>query len=302
VKFVRIGRPGNEYPGAIDSDGGLRDLSTVVADIAGSVLLPESQAKLRGIDLATLPLVTGSPRLGPCVGSVGKFICIGLNYFDHAAEAGMAVPVEPVVYMKATSAICGANDNVMLPRDAQKMDWEVELGVVIGQEAKYVTQDEALNHVAGYCVINDLSDRASQLEGTGQWVKGESADTFGPIGPWLVTADEVPNPQDLDLWLEVDGHRYQSGSTSKMVFGVAQLVSYLSTYMSLQPGDMIATGTPPGVGLGQKPPVYLHAGNVITLGIDGLGQQRQLVVPFAPPHGEVHGHEGDFSLAAPAVR
>ena len=302
MKLVRIGRPGNEYPGAIDSEGGLRDLSTVVADIAGSALFPGSLVKLRGINLATLPRVSGSPRLGPCVGSVGKFICIGLNYSDHAAEAGMAVPVEPVVFMKATSAICGANDNIMLPRGAQKMDWEVELGVVIGQEAKYVTQDDALKHVAGYCVVNDFSDRALQLEGTGQWVKGKSADTFGPIGPWLVTTDEVPNPQDLGLWLEVDGHRYQSGSTSKMVFGVAQLVSYLSCCMSLQPGDIIATGTPPGVGLGQKPPVYLREGNVVTLGIDGLGQQRQLVVPFASPQRDVHGHESAFSLAAPAVR
>ena len=212
MKLVRIGRPGVEYPGAIDSEGGLRDLSTVVADVAGSVLLPESLAKLRGINLATLPRVSGSPRLGPCVGSVGKFICIGLNYSDHAAEAGMPSPVEPVVFMKATSAICGANDNIVLPRGAQKVDWEVELGVVIGLEAKYVTPKDALKHVAGYCVVNDLSDRALQLEGTGQWVKGKSADTFGPIGPWLVTADEVPDPQQLGLWLEVDGQGYQSGS------------------------------------------------------------------------------------------
>lgn len=302
MKLVRIGRPGNEYPGAIDSEGRIRDLSTVVADIAGSALLPESLAKLREINLATLPYVSGSPRLGPCVGSVGKFICIGLNYSDHAAEAGMAAPFEPVVFMKATSAICGANDNIVLPRGAQKVDWEVELGVIIGKEAKYVTQDDALKHVAGYCVVNDLSDRALQLEGTGQWVKGKSADTFGPIGPWLVTTDEVPNPQDLGLWLEVDGRRYQSGSTSKMVFGVAQLVSYLSGCMSLQPGDIIATGTPPGVGLGQKPPVYLREGNVVKLGIDGLGQQSQLVVPFASLQREVHGHENAFSLATPSVR
>ena len=241
----------------------------------------QSLAKLRQLNPLTLPLVSGSPRLGPCVGSVGKFICIGLNYSDHAAESGMAVPAEPVVFMKATSAICGPNDNVVIPRNAKKTDWEVELGVVIGKEAKYVREDDALSHVAGYCVVNDLSERAFQLEGTGQWVKGKSADTFGPIGPWLVTADEVPNPQSLNLWLEVDGHRYQNGSTSTMVFGVAHLVSYLSRFMSLQPGDIISTGTPPGVGLGQKPPVYLREGNVMTLGVEGLGEQRQRVVPFA---------------------
>ncbi len=281
MKLLRFGNPGAEKPGALDADGGLRDLSGVVSDIAGSSLLPESLAKLRQLNLATLPLVSGSRRLGPCVGSVGKFICIGLNYSDHAAESGMAVPVEPVVFMKATSAICGPNDDVMIPRNSRKTDWEVELGFVIGKEAKYVSEDDALSHVAGYCVVNDLSERAFQLEGTGQWVKGKSADTFGPIGPWLVTADEVPNPQNLNLWLEVDGHRYQNGSTSTMVFGVAHLVSYLSRFMSLQPGDLISTGTPPGVGLGQKPPVYLREGNVMTLGVQGLGVQRQRVVPFA---------------------
>jgi 2-keto-4-pentenoate hydratase/2-oxohepta-3-ene-1,7-dioic acid hydratase in catechol pathway len=217
-------------------------------------------------------------RLGACVGSVGKFICIGINYSDHAAESGMEVPVEPIVFMKATSAICGPDDDVELPRGSQKSDWEVELGVVIGRKAKYVLKQDALSYVAGYCVINDLSERAFQLEGTGQWVKGKSADTFGPIGPWLVTADEVPDPQSLRLWLEVDGHRYQDGSTRTMVFGVAHLVSYLSQFMSLDPGDIISTGTPPGVGLGQKPPVYLRPGNVMRLGIDGLGEQRQLVV------------------------
>ena len=235
----------------------------------------------RQLDLGALPIVAGSPRLGPCVGAVGKFLCIGLNYSDHAAESGMAVPAEPVLFTKATSAICGPNDNVIIPRGSLKTDWEVELGVVIGKEAKYVEEAAALSHVAGYCVVNDLSERAFQLEGTGQWVKGKSADTFGPIGPWLVTADELPDPQNLHLWLQVDGHRYQNGSTSTMVFGVAHLVSYLSRFMSLQPGDIISTGTPPGVGLGQKPPVYLRPGNVMTLGIDGLGQQRQLVVPFA---------------------
>ncbi len=214
------------------------------------------------------------------MGSVGKFICIGLNYSDHAAESGMTVPVEPVVFMKATSAICGPNDNVVIPLNAKKTDWEVELGVVIGKEAKYVREEDSLSYIVGYCVVNDLSERAFQLEGTGQWVKGKSADTFGPIGPWLVTADEVPNPQNLHLWLDVDGHRYQNGATTTMIFGVAYLVSYLSRFMSLWPGDIISTGTPPGVGLGQKPPVYLRAGNVMTLGIEGLGQQRQLVVPF----------------------
>jgi len=280
MKLVRYGNPGEERPGLLDSHGALRDFYAFVPDIAGSVLLPASLEKLRALDPATLPLVPGSPRLGPCVGAVGKFICIGLNYSDHAAESNMAVPAEPVVFMKATSAICGPHDQVIIPRGALKMDWEVELGVVIGKEAKYVEEADALNHVAGYCVVNDLSERAFQLEGTGQWVKGKSADTFGPIGPWLVTADEIPDPQNLHLWLEVDGHRYQSGSTSTMVFGVAHLVSYLSRYMSLQPGDIISTGTPPGVGLGQKPPVYLHPGNIITLGVEGLGEQRQEVVPY----------------------
>jgi len=281
MKLVRFGTAGEERPGVLDAEEKLRDLSGVVADISGSTLLPASLQRLNQLDLSKLPRVEGSPRLGPCVGAVGKFICIGLNYSDHAAESGMAVPKEPVVFMKATSAICGPTDDVMIPRNAAKVDWEVELGVVIGKEAKYVEEEDALSYVAGYCVVNDLSERAFQLEGTGQWVKGKSADTFGPIGPWLVTADEVPDPQNLLLWLEVDGYRYQSGSTSTMVFGVAHLVSYLSRYMSLQPGDIISTGTPPGVGLGQKPPVYLCAGNVIRLGVDGLGEQRQTVVPFA---------------------
>jgi 2-keto-4-pentenoate hydratase/2-oxohepta-3-ene-1,7-dioic acid hydratase in catechol pathway len=260
----------------------MRDLSDVISEIDGSVFASETLARLKGIDPADLPLVEGTPRIGPCIASVGKFICIGLNYSDHAAESGMAVPKEPVVFMKATSAIIGPNDDVMIPRDAQKTDWEVELGVVIGREAKYVTEADALSYVGGYCVVNDLSERAFQLEGTGQWVKGKSADTFGPIGPWLVTADEVPDPQNLHLWLEVDGHRFQDGSTRTMVFGVAHLVSYLSRFMSLQPGDIISTGTPPGVGLGQRPPVYLRAGNVMRLGVEGLGQQVQTVVPFQP--------------------
>lgn len=283
MKLLRYGNPGAERPAMLDSDGALRDLSGIVSDIAGSALLPDSLQKLRQLDPASLPLVSGSPRLGACVGAVGKFICIGLNYSDHAAESGVAVPAEPVLFMKATSAICGPNDDVVIPRGSEKTDWEVELGIVIGTEAKYIDEADALAYVAGYCVVNDVSERAFQLEGTGQWVKGKSADTFGPIGPWLVTTDEVPNPQNLPLWLEVDGHRYQNGSTGSMVFGVAHLVSYLSRYMSLQPGDIISTGTPPGVGFGQKPQVYLRPGNIITLGIDGLGQQRQTVVPYTGP-------------------
>jgi 2-keto-4-pentenoate hydratase/2-oxohepta-3-ene-1,7-dioic acid hydratase in catechol pathway len=265
----------------LDSEGAIRDLSDALPDLAGSSLFPEALEKLRLLKPATLSLVPGSPRLGPCVGSTGKFVCIGLNYSDHAAESGMALPEEPVVFMKATSAICGPNDNIIIPRNARKVDWEAELCVVIGREAKYISEEHALSHVAGYCVANDVSERAFQLEGTGQWVKGKSADTFGPIGPWLVTADEVPDPQNLHLWLDVDGHRYQNGSTNTMIFGVPYLISYLSRFMSLQPGDIISTGTPPGVGLGQKPPVYLRAGNIVTLGIEGLGQQRHQVVPFA---------------------
>ena len=278
MKLVRFGEPGNERPGVLDSKGKIRDASSIVSDWSGEQLQSASIQRLASTDPDTLPLVEGNPRLGPCVARVGKFICIGLNYSDHAAESGMAVPSEPVIFMKATSSICGPNDNVVIPRGSTKTDWEVELGVVIGREAKYVSEQQALQHVAGYCVVNDLSERAFQLEGTGQWVKGKSADTFGPIGPWLVTADEVPDPQGLNLWLEVDGHRYQNGSTRTMVFGVAFLVSYLSRFMSLQPGDIISTGTPPGVGLGQKPPVYLKPGNIIRLGIDGLGEQRQQVI------------------------
>jgi 2-keto-4-pentenoate hydratase/2-oxohepta-3-ene-1,7-dioic acid hydratase in catechol pathway len=279
MKLLRVGDVGEERPAMVDADGVLRSLSGVVSDVTGADLLPASLERLRKIDPKDLPPVAGTPRIGACVGGVGKFICIGLNYSDHAAESGMAVPAEPVVFMKATSAICGPYDDVMIPRGSEKTDWEVELGVVIGKEARYVTEQEALSHVAGYCVVNDVSERAFQLEGTGQWVKGKSADTFGPIGPWLVTADEVPDPQALNLWLEVDGHRYQSGSTATMVFGVAHLISYLSQFMSLQPGDILSTGTPPGVGLGQKPPVYLRPGNVIRLGVQGLGEQRQTVVP-----------------------
>jgi 2-keto-4-pentenoate hydratase/2-oxohepta-3-ene-1,7-dioic acid hydratase in catechol pathway len=279
MKLVRYGKAGGERPAMVDVDGGLRDLAGVVGDITGTELVAESLAELRKINPKELPLISGTPRIGACVGGVGKFICIGLNYSDHAAESGMAVPAEPVVFMKATSAICGPYDEVMIPHGSEKTDWEVELGVVIGKEARYVTEQDALSHVAGYCVVNDVSERAFQLEGTGQWVKGKSADTFGPIGPWLVTADEVGDPQNLGLWLEVNGKRYQDGSTATMVFGVAYLVSYLSRFMSLQPGDIISTGTPPGVGLGQKPPVYLRPGDVIRLGVEGLGEQRQTVVP-----------------------
>jgi 2-keto-4-pentenoate hydratase/2-oxohepta-3-ene-1,7-dioic acid hydratase in catechol pathway len=278
MKLLRYGAPGKEKPGILHADGGIRDLSAIVPDHAREFLLPESLEKLRKADITRLPKVTGEPRIGPCVGSVGKFVCIGLNYSDHAKEAGMPVPVEPVVFMKATSSICGPNDDVVLPRGSTKGDWEVELGVVIGKPAKYVKEADALSHVAGYCVINDLSERAFQLEGTGQWVKGKSADTFGPIGPWLVTPDEIPDAQNLVMWLEVDGHRYQNGSTRTMIFGVPYLISYVSKFMSLQTGDVISTGTPPGVGFGLKPPVYLRAGNRIRLAISGLGQQNQLVV------------------------
>lgn len=282
MKFVRYGMPHQEKPGVFDSDGRIRDLSGTVPDVSGESLSPATLASLKKIDLAKLPVVPNDPptepRLGPCVGRVGKFICIGLNYSDHAAEAGMKVPDEPVIFMKATSAICGPDDDIVIPRGGAKVDWEVELGVVIGTPAKYVSAADAMSYVAGYCVINDLSERAFQLEGTGQWVKGKSADTFGPIGPWLVTADEVPDPQDLKMWLEVDGHRYQNGSTRTMIFGVSQLVSYLSRFMSLHPGDVISTGTPPGVGMGQRPPVYLRGGNRIRLGIAGLGEQNQRVV------------------------
>jgi 2,4-diketo-3-deoxy-L-fuconate hydrolase len=258
MKLLRYGSQGQEKPGILAADGEIRDLSGIIPDFAGESLLPGSIEKVRNADISLLPRVAGRPRIGPCVGGVGKFICIGLNYSDHAAES-----------------ICGPDDTVVIPRGSKKTDWEVELGVVIGKPAKYVEEADALSHVAGYCVINDLSERAFQLEGTGQWVKGKSADTFGPIGPWLVTPDEVPDPQNLDMWLEVDGHRYQNGSTKTMVFGVAHLISYLSRFMSLRSGDTISTGTPPGVGFGQKPPVYLRPGNHIQLGIRGLGQQNQ---------------------------
>ena len=282
MKLLRYGPPGQERPGLLDDEGRVRDLSAFVDDIAGQVLTPASLARLRGIDPASLPLVPGTPqqglRLGPCVGRVGKFICIGLNYADHAAESGLPVPSEPVVFAKWTSAISGPDDNLQIPRGSVKTDWEVELGVVIGQGGRYIDEADALKHVAGYCVVNDVSEREWQLERGTQWDKGKGCDTFGPIGPWLVTPDEVPDPQQLNLWLEVDGHRYQNGNTRTMVFNVAQIVSYLSRFMSLQPGDVISTGTPPGVGLGQKPPVYLRPGQTVRLGIQGLGQQTQKTV------------------------
>ena len=264
----------------LDSDGNVRDLSEVVPDFSGAALLPESIDRLRQLNPARLPKVDGGPRIGPCVGAVGKFICVGLNYSDHAAESGMPVPSEPIIFMKATSSIAGPHDDLEIPKGSTKTDWEVELGVVIGKPAKYVGETNAMEHVAGFCVVHDVSERAFQLEGTGQWVKGKSADTFGPIGPWLVTPDEVENYHDLDMWLEVDGVRYQNGNTRTMVFGVPFLVSYLSRFMSLRPGDIISTGTPPGVGHGLKPPVYLRAGNEVRLGVAGLGEQRQRVVGY----------------------
>ena len=276
MKLVRYGLAGAEKPGIVDAHGTLRDLSGIIDYVAGETLSPPGLEKLRSISTATLPEVRNSGRIGPCVGKVGKFICVGLNYADHAKESGAEPPKEPVLFMKATSAICGPNDDVVIPRNSKKTDWEVELGVVIGQDTRYVERADALRHVAGYCVINDLSEREFQLERGGQWVKGKSADTFGPIGPWLVTGDEIADPQKLALWLEVDGHRYQNGTTATMIFGVAHLVSYISQFMSLQAGDIISTGTPAGVGLGQKPqPIYLKPGQTMRLGIAGLGEQKQ---------------------------
>ncbi|SAL75030.1 FAA-hydrolase [Caballeronia peredens] len=279
MKLLRYGPKGQEKPGLLDAEGRIRDLSKVVDDIAGATLTDAGLAKLRAADVAALPVVDGNPRIGPCVGRVGKFVCIGLNYADHAAESNLPVPTEPVIFGKWTSAICGPNDEVEIPRNSVKTDWEVELGVVIGKEAKYVDEANALDYVAGYCVINDVSEREWQLEHGTQWDKGKGFDTFGPIGPWLVTKDEIADPQKLDLWLEVDGKRYQNGNTKTMVFTVAQLVAYLSKVMSLQPGDVISTGTPPGVGMGVKPnAVYLKAGQTMRLGIQGLGEQTQKTV------------------------
>ena len=277
MKLLRYGPPGLEKPGILDSRGDVRDLSSVIADLSGTSLHPDTFDRLRRLDPAALDRVDGGVRIGPCVAGVGKFICIGLNYSDHAAESKMAVPVEPILFMKATSAICGPDDGIIIPRGSQKTDWEVELGVVIGKTARYVSESEAPSYVAGYCVINDLSERAFQLEGTGQWVKGKSADSFGPIGPWLVTTDEISDPQNLDLWLEVNGRSYQRSTTRHMIFTVARLVSYISRFMSLHPGDIISTGTPPGIGMGQDPPVFLRPGDHVRLGVHGLGEQSQRV-------------------------
>ncbi len=279
MKLLRYGPVGQEKPGPLDSSNTLRDLSGVLSDIEGAELGDAALARLRAIDPSTLPAVPGQPRIGPCVARVGKFICIGLNYADHAAESGAAIPTEPVIFNKWTSAICGPNDAVEIPRGSTKTDWEVELGVVIGKAAKYITEAQALEHVAGYCVVNDVSEREWQIERGGTWDKGKGFDTFGPIGPWLVTRDEVPDPQNLSMWLEVDGKRFQNGNTKTMIFTVAQIVAYVSQCMSLQPGDIISTGTPPGVGLGIKPhPVYLKAGQTMRLGIEGLGEQQQTTV------------------------
>jgi 2-keto-4-pentenoate hydratase/2-oxohepta-3-ene-1,7-dioic acid hydratase in catechol pathway len=280
MKLLRFGAPGHERPGILDANGQIRDLSGHVGDFVGPGLADAIEAAA-AVDPTSLPLVEGTPRIGPCVGGVGKFICIGLNYSDHAAESGMEVPPEPIIFFKATSAICGPNDDVEIPRGSSATDWEVELAVVIGKAAKYISEDQALDHVAGYCVVNDVSERDFQIRRHGQWVKGKSADTFGPTGPWLVTRDEVPDPQNLDMYLEVNGRRFQHGNTRTMVYGVAYLVSYLSQFMSLQPGDIISTGTPPGVGMGQNPQLYLKPGDVMELGIDGLGTQRQRTVAAA---------------------
>lgn len=276
MKLVRVGEAGKERPAVIDEQGVLRDLSQHIDDIAGDALLPSSLETLRRLPLHQLPEINGQPRIGACVGRIGKFICIGLNYADHAAETGAEIPKEPVVFSKWTSAVVGPNDAVRIPRGSVKTDWEVELGVVIGKGGSYISEEEALSHVAGYCVVNDVSEREYQIERGGTWDKGKGCDTFGPIGPWLVTADEIADPQQLDLWLEVDGKRYQNGNTRTMIFSVAHIISYLSRFMSLQPGDVISTGTPPGVGMGQKPPVYLRPGQTITLGIAGLGEQCQV--------------------------
>ncbi|TCK30223.1 ureidoglycolate lyase [Ancylobacter aquaticus] len=278
MKLVRYGDIGRERPGLIDAAGVLRDLSSLVSDIEGKALLPESLARLRELDPADLLAVEGAPRLGPCVGAVGKFVCVGLNYTDHAMEAGQPIPEEPVLFLKPTSCIVGPNDNVEIPRGSTKTDWEVELGIVIGKPAKYIAVEDAYDHVAGYCVVNDVSERSFQLERGGTWDKGKGCDTFGPIGPWLVTTDEITDPQALDMWLEVDGVRRQSGSTRTMIFDVPTIVAYVSQFMSLQPGDIISTGTPPGVGLGMKPPVYLAPGQTMRLSVSGLGVQEQRLV------------------------
>jgi ureidoglycolate lyase/2,4-diketo-3-deoxy-L-fuconate hydrolase len=279
MKLLRIGDRGRERPAVLDAEGQLRDLSGHLDDVGGAALLPGRLADLRGIDFASLPAIGGRPRVGACVAGVGKIICVGLNYSDHAAESNMPIPSEPILFLKPTSSVNGPYDDVEIPLGSEKTDWEVELGVVIGKPGKYIAASAALDHVAGYCVVNDVSERAYQLERGGQWDKGKGCDTFAPIGPWLVTADEIPDPQALDLWLEVDGERVQNGNTRTMIFPVQHLVSYISQFMSLQSGDVISTGTPPGVGLGFKPPRYLKAGQTMRVGIAGLGEQRQGTVP-----------------------
>ena len=278
MKLLRYGSVGNEKPGLLDQDGSIRDLSSVINDIDGETLSPRSIQQLSGIEPESLPIVTSEPRLGTCVGNIGKLVCIGLNYSDHAKESGMAIPTEPIVFMKAISAVTGPNDNIELIRGSEKTDWEVELGIVIGSHTKYVTEDDALDHVAGYCVVNDISERHWQLERQGNWTKGKSGDTYGPVGPWMVTRDEVSDPQALDLWLDVNGQRMQDGNTETMIFSVKTIVSYLSQCMSLQPGDVIATGTPPGVGQSMSPPVFLKAGDTVQTCVAGLGVQNQTVV------------------------
>ena len=278
MKLLRFGEIGAEKPGILDDENNVRDLSDHIDDIDGRTISEEGLNYIRSIDIAGLPIISAQTRIGPCVGNVGKYVCIGLNYSDHAEEANMPIPSEPIIFFKATSCITGPNDKIILPKNSQKVDWEVELCIVIGAEARYVSEADALEHVAGFCVANDVSERHFQLERGGQWVKGKSADSFGPIGPWLVTRDEVPNVQNLNLYLEVDGKRYQDGSTSTMIFGVSHIVSYVSHFMSLQPGDIIATGTPPGVGMGQNPQVFLQEGQVVSASVEGLGTQKQLVV------------------------
>ncbi|MBN9587175.1 MAG: 2-hydroxyhepta-2,4-diene-1,7-dioate isomerase [Afipia sp. 62-7] len=278
MKLVRYGAVGQEKPGLLDASGRIRDLSGTVKDINGDALSPAGLAKLKALDPASLPLVDGNPRLGAPVGDITKFVAIGLNYADHAAEAGMAIPSEPIVFIKANTSLCGPNDNVEKPRGSTKLDWEVELAIIIGTKAKYVSEADALKHVAGYAVCNDVSERFFQIERGGQWTKGKSHDTFGPVGPWIATTDEIPDPQKLGMWLDVNGKRCQTGSTATMIFGVAKIVSYVSELMTLYPGDIITTGTPPGVGMGMKPQQFLNVGDVVTLGIDGLGAQRQEIV------------------------
>jgi 2-keto-4-pentenoate hydratase/2-oxohepta-3-ene-1,7-dioic acid hydratase in catechol pathway len=280
MKLLRFGPPGREKPGLLDRDGKIRDLSAVIGDVDGEALAPAVLDRLRRTDPARLPLVAGTPRLGPCVGRVPKFIAIGLNYRQHAAETGAAIPKEPIIFMKATSSICGPDDDIVIPKDSEKTDWEVELGIVIGSPARYVAQADAGQHIAGYCIINDVSERAFQIERGGQWTKGKSADTFGPIGPWVVTADEVPEPGNLVLWTEVNGKRVQDSDTADLIFGIDEIVSYVSHFMTLMPGDVIATGTPSGVGLGMKPPQFLKPGDRMRLSVEGLGEQNQRVVAY----------------------